>query len=182
MAFSRRRRLARHAILPITISLQMVCFESPDCSTTELPPPASTRVLPIADIAERFVIFSFVFDQSFWTLEFSFRAARGIGDSQDKVDNNGSQQRNSQDGGAKAIVEATLAPHADTLCAPVEGEEGVDHRGHCDEGEEAGRDLANLVAKVEQADGQTAEDDGEVQPAEECALVGEEDFGLDSGR
>ena len=63
----------------------------------------------------------------------------------------------------------------------MEGNEGVGHGGHGDEGEEPGGDLADLVAEVEEADGQAAEDDGEVEPGEERALVGEEDFGLDAG-
>lgn len=41
--------------------------------------------------------------------------------------------------------------------------------------------MADGVAEVEQADGQTAQDDGEVEPAEEGALVGEEDFGFYAG-
>jgi len=63
----------------------------------------------------------------------------------------------------------------------VESDESVDHGGQGDEREEAGADLADAVAEVEQADGQAAEDDGEVEPGEEGALVGEEDFGLDAG-
>jgi hypothetical protein len=39
----------------------------------------------------------------------------------------------------------------------------------------------DLVAEVEEADGETAEDDGEVKPWEKGTLVGEEDFGLDTG-
>jgi hypothetical protein len=41
--------------------------------------------------------------------------------------------------------------------------------------------LADLVAEVEQADGESTEDNGEVEPAEEGSFVGEEDFGLDAG-
>lgn len=62
----------------------------------------------------------------------------------------------------------------------MEGNQRIRHGGHGNEGEQAGGDLADLVAEVEQADGETAEDDGEVEPAEEGALVGEEDFGLDA--
>jgi hypothetical protein len=46
----------------------------------------------------------------------------------------------------------------------VEGEQGVYHGHHGDESEEASGDLANLVAEVKQADGEAAEDDGEVEP------------------
>jgi hypothetical protein len=59
--------------------------------------------------------------------------------------------------------------------------ERVDHGAHGDQGKEAGGDAANGVAEVEKADGEPAEDDGEVEPGEEGALVGEEDFWFDAG-
>jgi hypothetical protein len=90
---------------------------------------------------------------------------------QHKVDNNRQQQRNSQHRGSKAIIKATLPSHADALRAPVESDKRVEARA----------DLADAVAEVEEADGQAAQDDGEVEPGEEGALVGEEDFGLDAG-
>lgn len=62
----------------------------------------------------------------------------------------------------------------------MECDEGVDHGGEGDEGEETGADLADAVAEVEKANGEAAQDYGEVQPGEEGALVGEEDFGLDA--
>lgn len=62
----------------------------------------------------------------------------------------------------------------------MEDGEGVQHGGHGDEGEAAGADLADAVAKVEQADGEAAENDAEIEPRQEGALVGEEDFGLDA--
>lgn len=62
----------------------------------------------------------------------------------------------------------------------MEGEEGIQHSHHGNKSEEAGRDLADAIAKVEQADGEAAEDDGEVKPGEKGALVGEEDLGLDA--
>jgi hypothetical protein len=46
----------------------------------------------------------------------------------------------------------------------MEGEKGVDHSHHGNEGEEARGDLADLVAEVKQADCEAAEDDGEVEP------------------
>lgn len=64
----------------------------------------------------------------------------------------------------------------------MEGDEGVDHGGHGDQGKQRGADAADAVAKVQQADGQAAQDDGEVQPAQESALVREEDLGLDPRR
>lgn len=56
----------------------------------------------------------------------------------------------------------------------------VDHSPHSDEGEEPRRDTADGISKVEKTDSQSAEDDGEVEPGEEGALVGEEDFGFDA--
>ena len=41
--------------------------------------------------------------------------------------------------------------------------------------------MANGVAEVEEADGEAAEDYGEVEPGEEGAFVGEEDFGFYAG-
>lgn len=64
----------------------------------------------------------------------------------------------------------------------MECDEGIYHGCHRNNGEEPGGDLAYFVAKVEEANGKTAEDDGEVEPGEEGTLIGEEDLGLDSGR
>lgn len=63
----------------------------------------------------------------------------------------------------------------------MEGDHGVDHGCHGDNGEEGGGDAADAVAEVEEADCEPAEDDGEVEPGEEGALVGEEDFWFDAG-
>ena len=58
----------------------------------------------------------------------------------------------------------------------------VDHAPHRYDCEETGADAGGGVgAKIEQTDGETAEDDGEVEPGEEGALVGDEDLGLDAG-
>jgi hypothetical protein len=97
-----------------------------------------------------------------------------------KVDNNRREQRNGQNSRAKSVIKAALSPHPYAPRAPVEGKERVYHGHHGNEGKEAGGDFANFVAKVEQADCETAEDDGEVEPRKESALVGEEDFGLDA--
>lgn len=40
----------------------------------------------------------------------------------------------------------------------------IDHSSHGDEGEEGGRDPADTITKIEQADGEAAQDDGEVKP------------------
>jgi hypothetical protein len=62
----------------------------------------------------------------------------------------------------------------------MERKQRVRHSHHSDDGEESGANLADLVAKVEEPDGQAAKDDGEVEPREEGALVGEENFGFDA--
>ena len=88
-----------------------------------------------------------------------------------------------------AIVEAAkaaahLGPPSlpDSVGTPVEDAERVDHSRHGDGGEEEGADLADAIAEVEQSDREAAKQDGEVEPAEESALVGEEDFGLEARR
>lgn len=64
----------------------------------------------------------------------------------------------------------------------MERRKGVDHAPHGDDCEEPSADAGSGIgAKVEQTDGEAPEDDGEVEPGEKGALVGEEDFGLDSG-
>ena len=64
----------------------------------------------------------------------------------------------------------------------MERHKRIDHAPHRHDGEETGADAGSGVgAKVEQADGEAAEDDGEVEPGEKGALVSEEDFGLDAG-
>jgi hypothetical protein len=102
------------------------------------------------------------------------------GQPQHKVDNDGRKQGNSQDCRTKPVIETTLSPHPYTPCAPVESEQRVYHGHHGNEGEEAGGDFSDLVAEVQEADCEAAEDDGEVEPGEESTLVGEEDLGLDS--
>lgn len=105
-----------------------------------------------------------------------------IGDPQHEVDDDGQQQNDGQDRGAEAVVEPGLPPHPYRPRPPVVREQGVHHGEHGDAGEEEGRDEGDAVAKVEHADGEGAEDDGEVEPRQEGPLVGEEDLGLDPGR
>ena len=57
----------------------------------------------------------------------------------------------------------------------------VYHGAHGHDREQGGGDASDGVAKVEEADGKAAEDDGEVEPGEKGALVGEEDFGFNAG-
>jgi len=63
----------------------------------------------------------------------------------------------------------------------MERHQGIQHGRHGDDSKKARTNLADLVAEVEEPDGQAAEDDGEVEPGEEGTLVGEEDFRLDAG-
>jgi hypothetical protein len=63
----------------------------------------------------------------------------------------------------------------------VKRKQRIQHRSNRHERKQARANLAHAVAKVQEPDRQAAEDDGEVEPREECALVGEEDFGLDAG-
>lgn len=56
----------------------------------------------------------------------------------------------------------------------------IPHRQHANDGEDGGRDECGAVAKIQHADCEGAEDDGEVQPREEGALVGEEYLGFDA--
>lgn len=83
---------------------------------------------------------------------------------QHKVDNDGCEQRNGEDGGTQPVVEAALAPKPYAPRAPVEGKQSVEHGHHGHEGKETGGNLSNLVAKVKEADCETAEDDSKVEP------------------
>lgn len=60
----------------------------------------------------------------------------------------------------------------------MEGRQRIHHGRHGDEGEQAGGNAADAIAEVEQADGKPTQDDGEIEPGEEGAFVGEEYFGL----
>ena len=63
----------------------------------------------------------------------------------------------------------------------MERDKRIDHAPHCDNREEPGADAGRGVgAKIEQTDGEASEDDGEVEPGEKGAFVGEEDFGLNA--
>jgi len=83
---------------------------------------------------------------------------------QHEINHHRKQQNNRQHRRAKAIVEAGLAAEANALRAPVIGEEGVEHCGHSDDSEQEGADEGGAVAEVQHADGERAENDGEVEP------------------
>ena len=78
---------------------------------------------------------------------------RGHCNPQHKIHHHRRKQRHSQHRRPKPIIKAPLAPHPYTLRPPMERHERVQHRRQRDEGEEAGADLSNAVAEVEQADG-----------------------------
>jgi hypothetical protein len=77
--------------------------------------------------------------------------ATSTSNAENKVDNDRGQQSNSENSRTDTVIEAALATKADAASSPVEREEGVDHSRHSDECKEAGADLADLIAKVEQA-------------------------------
>lgn len=106
----------------------------------------------------------------------------GVGNAQAKVDHHRDQQQQRQHRRPDAVVEPGLAALANRFRAPVVCPQRVEQGEHGHGGEEEGGDLGGLVAEVEHAHGQGADDDGEVQPREEGALVGEVDFGFDAGR
>ncbi len=64
----------------------------------------------------------------------------------------------------------------------MECDQGVYHGCHCNQGKKTSGNPTNTVAEVEEPDGKTAEDNGEVEPGEESTFVGEEDLGFDAGR
>ena len=57
----------------------------------------------------------------------------------------------------------------------------IHHRSHSHNCEQPRTYPPYIVTKVQEANGQSAEYHGEIQPAEECPLVGEEDFGFYAG-
>lgn len=74
------------------------------------------------------------------------------------------KQGETEAGRAEAVIVRPRSALADGIRSPVVRHESVDHDCHCDEGEHCCADLADLVAKVEQTDGEAGEDDGEVEP------------------
>lgn len=64
----------------------------------------------------------------------------------------------------------------------MECNKGIYHSAHSNDSEQPSGDPTDTITKVQQTDCETAQDDGEVEPGEEGALVGKEDFGLDTGR
>lgn len=104
-----------------------------------------------------------------------------LGHSKNKVDDNGGQQEDTQHGGAESVIVGARATLPDGSSSPVVGDESVTHGGHGNQGEHACGDSTDLVTEVKKTNGQTAKDDGEVEPRQEGSLVSEEDLGLDSG-
>ena len=103
-------------------------------------------------------------------------------DPQHKIDHHGPSKDHRQHSRTEPVVKPPLPSQPYTLRPPVEGNKGIDHAPHCHNGEKPGADAGRGIgAKVQQADRETAEDDCEIEPGEEGALICEEDFGLDPG-
>jgi hypothetical protein len=100
---------------------------------------------------------------------------------QNKVDNHRSQQGHSKDSRPIPIIKSALPSDPDILCSPVKCCESVYHSCHGDECEEGGGNTAHGITEIEEADGETAKNDGEVEPRKKCAFIGEEDLRLDTG-
>lgn len=83
---------------------------------------------------------------------------------QDEVDHDSSQESDSQNGGTKAVIETALSTATDTLSAPVKCDDCINHGGHCNDSEEGCGDATDTITEVQQTDGQTAQDNGKVQP------------------
>jgi hypothetical protein len=83
---------------------------------------------------------------------------------QHKINNNRRKQRNRQNRRPQPIIKAPLTPHPYTPCAPMESKQSVHHRHHGHDRKQPSADFTNVVAEVQEADGQAAEDDGEVEP------------------
>jgi len=101
---------------------------------------------------------------------------------QHEIDNDGCEQEEAEYGRAEAVIVRAGATLADGRCSPVVGDECVRHGAHSDECEECGRIPTNAVAKVEETYSKAANNDGEIQPREEGALIGEKDFRFYSHR
>lgn len=101
---------------------------------------------------------------------------------QHKIDHNRPCKYHCQHRRAKPIIKAPLPSQPYTPRSPMECHKRVDHAPHCHDCEEPGADAGSGIgAEVQQTDREAAEDDGKVEPGEKGALIGEEDFGLDSG-
>ena len=81
-----------------------------------------------------------------------------------------------------SIIEPTLPSQPYALCSPVERCQCINHSTHRNQGEETSTYSPDIVTEIEKTNGEAAEDDGKIEPAQECPFVGEEDFGLNAGR
>jgi len=83
---------------------------------------------------------------------------------QHKIDDDGQQQDDSEHRRTKAIVEAGLASEPDTFGTPMVRKERIYHGSHRHDGEEEGGDEGGPIAEIQHADGERAEDNGEIEP------------------
>jgi len=87
-----------------------------------------------------------------------------LGEAEDEVDDDGDQESNAENRGADSVVIWAAAASTNVICTPVVCPESIRHDGDSDHREHGSTDLSDLVTEVEKTDGQTTEDDGEVQP------------------
>jgi len=70
-----------------------------------------------------------------------------------EIDDDSGQQGGRQHRWPVTVIEPALTTPSNTARAPVEGDERIYHSCHGDNGEEAGGDASDPIAKVEQANG-----------------------------
>lgn len=87
-----------------------------------------------------------------------------VDDPEDKVDYHRQQKHDGQHGRPEAVVEAGLTSLPYTLGSPMIRRQGIYHGNHGDTGKQEGGDEGGPVTKIQHADGQGAEDNGEVEP------------------
>jgi pyruvate/2-oxoacid:ferredoxin oxidoreductase alpha subunit len=90
------------------------------------------------------------------------------------------KKANGQHRRSKPIIKPGLPALPNTARAPMEHIQAVHHSAHGNQREDAGGNLPDSVAEVKKADGEAAEDNREVEPGEEGAFVGEENFGFNA--
>lgn len=54
---------------------------------------------------------------------------------QDEVNNDSGEEGNGEDGRTESVIDTALSAPTDTLCAPMECHQGVNHRAHGNDGE-----------------------------------------------
>ena len=91
-------------------------------------------------------------------------APRSSRNPQYEINNNSGKQRNREYRRAQPIVKPALSPHSYALRPPMERKQRIQHGSHSDEREQACTDLTDFIAEIEEANGETTQDDSEVEP------------------